>query len=59
MFQEALTSNNTYRMAEVFGLLCDEIGIPDPTRDQGQAESGREIAEFLNSRGKGPEAKKI
>lgn len=46
-------------MAEIFDALCNEIGIPDPGREKMQEAAGRAIAELLNSRGNGPEAKKL
>ncbi len=59
LFRDAHETNNIYRMAEIFDALCNEIGIPDPGREKMQEAAGRAIAELLNSRGNGPEAKKL
>jgi len=59
MIREAKQSNNIVRMAEISDLLLDELGQPDTVRDGQQAEAGKAIAELINTRGRGPEAKKL
>jgi hypothetical protein len=59
LWKAARNIKNLDQMDLIFNTLCTEIGLPDPERDQRQAEVGKALAEQMNSRGKGPEAKKI
>lgn len=59
LFREAHETNNIYRMADIFDALCNEVGMPDPGRDKIQEAAGKALADLLNSRGKGPEAKRL
>jgi hypothetical protein len=59
LWKAAKKINNVDSMDLIFNVLCDEVGLSDPERDQARASYGKEAAERMNLRGKGPEAKKL
>lgn len=59
LFREAKTTNNTFRMNELFESLCDEAEISDLERDQAGVAAAKEAAEIRNDRDRGKGGKII
>jgi predicted Zn-ribbon and HTH transcriptional regulator len=58
LWKAARKINNVDSMELIFNELCRECGIEDEDHSV-QAEAARLVAERMNARGKGPDAKKI
>jgi hypothetical protein len=58
LWKAARKINNVDSMELIFNELCNECGITDEDHSV-QAEAAKKIAEIMNARGKGPDAKKL